>query len=47
MRNITNIPHTKSAEKSGGITLTDITVTPKAVRDKLGKLRPDKAQRPD
>ena len=39
--------HKELSEKSGGITLTDITVTPKAVRDKLGKLRPDKAQRPD
>ena len=35
------------AEKSGGITLTDVRVTPKAVQDKLSKLNPNKAQRPN
>ena len=35
------------AEKSGGITLTDVRVTPKAVQDKLSKLNPNKAQGPD
>ena len=32
--NTTNIPHTEVGEKSGGITLTDIRVIPKAVQDK-------------
>ena len=32
--NTTNIPHTGVGEKSGGITLTDIRVIPKAVQDK-------------
>ena len=42
--NTTNIPQTELAEKSGGITLTDIGVTPKAVLDKLSKFNPIKAQ---
>ena len=45
--NTTNVPHTEVGEKSGGITLTDIRVTPKAVQDKLSKLNPNKAQGPD
>ena len=36
--NTTNIPHTGVGEKSGGITLTDVRVTPKAVQDKLSTL---------
>ena len=36
--NATNIPHTEVGEKSGGITLTDVRVTPKAVQDKLSTL---------
>ena len=36
--NTTNIPHTGAGEKSGGITLTDVRVTPKAVQDKLSTL---------
>ena len=32
--NTTNIPHTEMGEKSGGITLTVIRVTPKAVQGK-------------
>ena len=35
------------AEKLGGTSLTDITVTPKAVQDKLSKLNPNNAQGPD
>ena len=45
--NTTNIPHTEVGDKSGGITLTDIRVTPKAVQDKLSKLNPNKAQGPN
>ena len=45
--NTTSIPQTELAEKSGGITLTDIGVTPKAVLDKLSKFNPDKAKGPD
>ena len=36
--NTTNIPHTEVGEKSRGITLTGIRVTPKAVPDKLSTL---------
>ena len=36
--NTTNIPHIEVCEKSGGITLTDIRVTPKAVQVTLSKL---------
>ena len=36
--NTTNIPHTEVGEKSEGITLADIRVTPKAVQDKLSTL---------
>ena len=43
--NTTNIPHIEVGERSGGITLTDIKVTPKAVQVKLNK--PKKAQGPD
>ena len=48
--NTTNIPHTGVGEKSGGITLTDVRVTPKAVQDKLSTLNQNnlkKAQWPD
>ena len=43
--NTTNIPHTGAGEKSGGITLTDVRVTPKAVQDKLSTLNKKKIKK--
>ena len=45
--NTTNVPHIEVGEKSGGITQTDIRVTPKVAQDKLNQLDPNKAEGPD
>ena len=42
-----NLPNFAEGEKSNGILLSDIRVTPKAVRNKLKDLNPNKAQGPD
>ena len=42
-----NIPHLNEGEKSGGRLISDVLVTPDAVRDKLKGLNPNKAQGPD
>ena len=45
--NLTNIPFIAEAENSDGATLTDVVITPAAVKDKLSKLNVNKAQGPD
>ena len=41
------MPYTTEASRSQGITLTDIFITPEAVKEKLKKLNPNKAYGPD
>ena len=45
--NLDEIPSTTEASRSHGITLSDICITPEAVKDKLKKLNPNKAHGPD
>ena len=45
--NFDDMPSTIEASRSQGITLSDICITPEAVKDKLKKLNPNKAQGPD
>ena len=44
---MTDLPDTEPGEKSNGIILTDLRITPDAVVDKLLKLNKGKAQGPD
>ena len=43
----TNLPKLEEGTYSRGITISDIRVTPKSIRDKLINLNPNKAQGPD
>ena len=41
------MPYLKECERSNGVALTDISVTPSAVEEKLQKLNPNRAQGQD
>jgi hypothetical protein len=45
--NLDNVPEPEEGSKSDGVLLSDIQVTPEAVKNKLKELNPTKAQGPD